>query len=126
MVGSNSSGSAFLEDNLSFDATGKAAPITTGSTVTVLSQKPSWPAGLVARPATHVVDSVLAHAGARPKDRDSVDQRIVTDFKNGSGGFINSQKDVGGYPTATATTRTLTVPATNIDAWLAGMAAELE
>lgn len=125
MLGSNSSGTAYVEDNLSFDAAGKAATIV-GPSVTILTQKPSWPTGLVARPATQVADYVLAHAGARPKDRDAVDQRLVSDYKAGAGGFVNSQKDVGGYPTATATTRTLTVPATNIDAWLSTMAAELE
>jgi hypothetical protein len=125
LIGSNSSGTAYSEDNLSFDAAGKAATIV-GPSVTALTQKPSWPTGLVARPAAQVSDWVLAHAGARPKDRDAVDQRLVTEFKNGTGGFVNSQADVGGYPTATPTTRALTVPATNIDAWLASMAAELE
>jgi hypothetical protein len=125
MIGSNSSGTAYSEDNLSFDAAGKAATIV-GPSVTTLTQKPSWPTGLVARPASQVTDWVLAHAGARPKERDAVDQRLVTEFKNGTGGFVNSQNDVGGYPTATASTRALSVPATNIDAWLAGMAAALE
>jgi len=40
---------------------------------------------------------------------------------------VNSQNDVGGYPTAAPTQRTLTVPAASgIDAWLAGFTAAVE
>jgi hypothetical protein len=30
--------------------------------------------------------------------RDAVDARIVNDVRNGAGGVVNSQKDVGGWP----------------------------
>ena len=46
---------------------------------------------------------MLAHAGARPKDRDAVDARIVADVTAGSGAIIDSQDTVGGYPTAEPT-----------------------
>jgi hypothetical protein len=125
MVGTNSSGSAYVEDNLSFTTSGSAAPIT-GAGVTVLDQKPAWPAGLIARPASQVEEWVLAHAGARPKERDAVDQRLLADFKARKGALVNGQTDVGGYPSAEPTTRKLDVPALDIDGWLQRLAAELE
>jgi hypothetical protein len=124
MVGSNSRGSAYLEDNLAVNASGAAVPIAS-QTVSILTSKPIWPDGLVALPAASVVEHVLAHAGARPKERDSVDQRIVAEFKSGGGGLIDSQDAVGGYPAPAPTTRALTVPA-DVDAWLRELAAALE
>ncbi len=124
MVGTNSSGSAYLEDNLAFDRSG--APATIASTgVTRLAARPSWPAGLQALPASAVLERVLASAGARPKDRDVVDRRIVASVVDRSGSIIDSQDEVGGYPSAAATTRALNVPA-DVDAWLRALAAELE
>jgi hypothetical protein len=125
MVGSNSSGAAYVQDNLAFKVGGATAPIT-GGNVQTLTQRPSWPPTLTAMPASQVKDWVLAHAGARPKDRDAVDTRLIADFKAGRGSLVNSQNDVGGYPTATPTTRALTVPTTNVDGWLAEMARAVE
>jgi hypothetical protein len=44
------------------------------------------------------------------------------DFTNGAGAVIDSQDMVGGYPTAEPTERPLTVPSSNIEAWLASFA----
>jgi pectate lyase len=41
---------------------------------------------------------VLEHAGATAPRRDSIDQRIVADVKNGTGSIIDSPDQVGGYP----------------------------
>jgi hypothetical protein len=41
---------------------------------------------------------VLAGAGATVPVRDAVDARIVADVRNNTGGFVNSQKQVGGWP----------------------------
>jgi hypothetical protein len=41
--------------------------------------------------------SVLAKAGAS-KYRDAADSRIVTEVTNGTGGYIDSQSEVGGFP----------------------------
>ncbi|WP_437664735.1 pectate lyase family protein [Sorangium sp. So ce1182] len=125
MVGTNSLGSAYLEDNIAVDALGAAAPIASPDIV-VLPEKPVWPDGLVALPATSVVDSVLAHAGARPRDRDEVDLRIIADVVSGGGMFVNSQEEVGGYPTAEPTSRPLVVPAEDIEGWLKRFADDLE
>jgi len=123
-VGSNSNGAAYLEDNLAFDRAGAPALIA-GASVAQLSEPPSWPRGLVALPASSVLEHVLSSAGARPRDRDVVDERIVADVRARSGNIIDSQDEVGGYPVAVATRRPLEVPA-DVDAWLDAMAAELE
>jgi hypothetical protein len=79
----------------------------------------------------------LAHAGARPADRDSVDRRIVTQVRNRNGQIINCvssngttrcNKNAGGWPTLAQNTRRLTLPAnpntvtasgyTNLELWL--------
>ncbi|KHT24374.1 pectate lyase PelZ [Pectobacterium carotovorum] len=126
LVGSNSSGDVWMSDNLAYDAQGKTAPQTSGSGINLLKVSPIWPAGLTASPASAVTNQVLQSAGARPKDRDAVDKRIVENFKQRKGGFVNSQEDVGGYPVATATYRQLNVPSTGVDAWLQQMAKALE
>lgn len=48
-------------------------------------------------PAPAAYERVLSEAGASHV-RDSVDRRIVESVRNRSGGLINSQKDVGGWP----------------------------
>ena len=42
---------------------------------------------------------VLRFAGARLQMRDVVDRRIMAEIEKGKGSIINSQKDVGGWPT---------------------------
>ncbi|MBI2120227.1 MAG: fibronectin type III domain-containing protein, partial [Parcubacteria group bacterium] len=54
--------------------------------------------------AMEAYNNVLANAGARLPVRDSVDQRIVNDVKNGTGKIINHESEVGGYPTLAAGT----------------------
>ncbi len=125
LVDTNSLGSAYLEDNIAVDALG-AAVLIASPAIVILPEKPVWPEGLVALPAASVVDSVLANAGARPRDRDEVDLRIVADFLSGGGMFVNSQDEVGGYPTAEPTSRSLEVPAEDIEGWLERLAGELE
>jgi len=41
---------------------------------------------------------VLKDAGATLPRRDSVDARIISDVRNGTGKIINSEKEVGGWP----------------------------
>ena len=127
MVSGNSPGLAFLDDNLAFDQNGQPVP-PAGGEVKPLTEKPSWPTGLTAMPASETANHVLATAGARPADRDDVDRRLVADFRAGTGKLVNSQDEVGGYPKAAATTRKLKVPkkAKDIDEWLARYWAEVE
>jgi hypothetical protein len=44
------------------------------------------------------VESVLSNAGARPWDRDAIDERIAQSVRERTGQIIDSQEDVGGYP----------------------------
>jgi hypothetical protein len=70
--GSDSRGSAYLEDNV---ATRRSR-----------------------RLALRFVESVLARAGARPNDRNTVDARIVADARAGTGSIIDSQGPSGRLP----------------------------
>jgi len=118
-------GQAFMADNLAWQQDGSPAPIFTPD-IMVLADKPLWPAGLLALPADQVKESVLARAGARPKERDAIDLRLVADIRAGKGRRINSQDEVGGYPTATPSRRTLEIPASGLENWLKKLATELE
>ncbi len=48
-------------------------------------------------PAVEVEQAVLADAGALLPERDAIDERIVRQYREGTGRIINSQDDVGGY-----------------------------
>ncbi len=76
-----------------------------------------------------VLDTVTSNAGARPKDRDAVDVRLVADLKAKTGKLISDPADVGGHPKLAENTRKLTPPAdpggdtdkdgyTNLEEWL--------
>jgi hypothetical protein len=88
-------------------------------------------------PNASVLSHVLANAGARPLDRDSVDVRVVQDVRNRTGRAITTPSDVGGYPILAQNRRVLAVPAsphavvdtagrTAIEAWLESFARALE
>jgi hypothetical protein len=125
MIDSNSSGMAFLEDNLAWGRAGAPAPLVAPS-IQPLPERVAWIEWLEAKPASSVEDWVLEHAGARPKQRDAIDQRIVASVRGRSGRLIDSQIDVGGYPASPATEHELEVPAEGIDEWLEGLARALE
>lgn len=118
-------GDVYMEDNTATDRTGQPAPLTAGDT-NILQEKPAWPEGLQALPADRVIDHVAAHAGARPQDRDEVDRRIIQQLRDREGRIIDSQDEVGGYPVAEMTRRTLDVPPDDVAGWLARLAADLE
>jgi hypothetical protein len=102
---------AYLKDNLLFDRKGTSLPtdpvftnqlnITSAlyapGEFTELVEPPFWPPGLEMRPARETTEWVLAHAGARPWDRDVVDRRLVEEARTGRGKIINSESEVGGY-----------------------------
>jgi hypothetical protein len=73
----------------------------------------AYPDGLAAAmPSSATLEYVLNHAGARPRDRDTVDARIIQDVRDGTGRLINSQDDVGGWPVLAEVVRTF-VPVAN-------------
>ena len=51
------------------------------------------------QPAAEALESVLKYAGCTRPARDVVDQRIVEEVRAGTGDLIDSQEDVGGWPT---------------------------
>ncbi len=114
-----------MEDNLAFTQDGNPGPLVSGG-VNILNEKPVWPERLTALPASKTAEHVLQNAGARPRDRDAIDRRIVNSFRERTGKIIDSQTEVGGYLRMAPTTRKLKVPEKNIDKWLAALASELE
>ena len=103
---------AFFADNLVQSATGEPqtfhirfkptweqATVET-DTLNILNKLDSPPfevPGLTAgRPAADVPEWVLATAGARPWDRDPIDQRLIEQARTGTGKIIDSETEVGG------------------------------
>lgn len=101
------------------------------------SQAP-MPSAFIPLSSLLVEDYVLAHAGARPDPtyRDTVDARIAAYVTARSGRFISQPSDVGGYPSLSVNSRTLTEPGsphansgngyTNLEVWLQGYASIVE
>ncbi len=97
----------------------------------------AWPNGLVAMDGDDTFEHVMRNAGARPKDRDSVDERVIRETREGKGRIINSQNDVGGWPSLAERQRKLYPPSnphsdddgdgyTNLEEWLHGYARGVE
>ena len=79
---------------------------------TWFDERPFWPEGLIARPSSEVKYWVLENAGSRPWDRDPLTVQLIDDIKAGGGRIIDSEAEVGGYPSYTPTYREF-----NIDDW---------
>lgn len=118
-------GDVYLRDNIALNADGSHAPTTSGK-IRLLDKSPVWPKGLNPLPADRIADRVAKHVGARPKDRDPIDRRIIQDFLTRGGRIIDSQEEVGGYPRSQMTRRPLRIPSEGVEGWLDKMAAELE
>jgi len=95
----------YLADNQAVNRQGEPLPLLRTPPVTAntenlrqLEQPPLWPARLQPIPVAQVQQLVLAHAGARPWDRDAIDRRIIEQARHGTGRIIHSEQDVGGYP----------------------------
>ena len=109
---------------------------------------PVWPQGLVARSAADggVLDFVLSTVGARPAERNSVDERVINSVRNGSGRIIDCVSsdgttrcamNGGGWPEYAQNYRRLDLPTdphvdgngdgySNIESFLHEMAAVVE
>lgn len=95
---------------------------------------PIWPKNFTAISVDDVEAHVLANAGARPADRDSVDDRLVNEVRTGKGSIKTT---VPGWPILAEKTRVLSLPAyphrdddgdgyTNLEEWLHSFAAKVE
>ena len=97
----------YLHDNRAVRRDGEPGPVFVSLSPTngceVVKSPPLWPERLKALSVDQVREAVLAHAGARPWDRDAIDQRIIEQARNGTGRIISSEQEVGGYPDLKAT-----------------------
>ena len=89
--------------NIMVDRLGRALPAfgrytTSAAAAKRVAREPSLPEGVNVMPAVAVQDAVIREAGARPWDRDATDKRILADTIEGRGRIIDSEQDVGGYP----------------------------
>ncbi|HEY2572569.1 MAG TPA: hypothetical protein VGH65_00825 [Verrucomicrobiaceae bacterium] len=91
-----------------------------------LEEPPLWPEGLVATSPLGALWHVARFAGARPAERDAIDQRIVSQALTGTARIINSQDEVGGYPKLEPVTRILEAPEKSRREWLEKLAREVE
>ncbi|MEM6956558.1 MAG: hypothetical protein AAF645_12760 [Myxococcota bacterium] len=103
----------------------------------LLADAEVWHASIYALEAEVVERELLANAGAFPRFRDDVDARVVDDIRRRRGTFIDSQDDVGGYPSVTENRRALMPPSDptgdddddgvpNIAEWLQGFTDAIE
>ncbi|WP_207593053.1 pectate lyase [Halomontanus rarus] len=97
-----------------------------GDGITRLDSRPLWPSGLEVLAADEVADHNLANAGARPADRTAVDERILEQVRTGTGSYIDSQEEVGGYPDLEVITHSVNVPQSGTNAWLRARARRVE
>jgi hypothetical protein len=143
----------YLRDNLANEVTGDQWSIVEldGAALTraqlEATSAPVWPAGLVAIPTANdtVLDYVLATAGARPADRDSIDAGIIASVRNHTGQIINCvnadgssrcRPNAGGWPALAIRTRSLKLPVnprsltpdgyTNLEVWLHSLSDDLQ
>lgn len=81
----------------------------------VADTPPVWPQNL---DSAGNFGRTLNTAGARPAQRTYHDQRIVHETRSKKGSIIDTQREVGGYPTLEPVTRPLDIPTENFDEWL--------
>jgi pectate lyase len=99
----------YAADNIAVDRLGRPIPMTSRYTTSAATLKevkraPVVPGWSPMR-AADVQDSVIKNVGARPWDRDHTDSRILADTIEGRGKIIDSEAEVGGYPTQVPTTQ---------------------
>jgi hypothetical protein len=110
MLGGDGDVELYQADNLATDRDGRLLPMfgryrnATGKVIGI-DKAAAMPAAIEPRAASAVTEAVLAHAGARPWDRDTVDRRLVDEVRSGGGRIVDSEADVGGYPPAAPATR---------------------
>ena len=94
----------YWEDNIVI-----GAPVNSfdnNSTHTLISSPNVWNNNIVVlESGENLKYELLENAGARPWDRDVVDKRIIREIRDGSNRIIDSEQEVGGYPSVKATYR---------------------
>ena len=98
----------YAADNIAADRLGRPLPMTSRYTTSSaalkeLKRAPTVPNGFTPMRAAEVQDAVIKDVGARPWDRDHHDSRVVADTIEGRGKIIDSETEVGGYPSQVPT-----------------------
>lgn len=98
-IGGEGACEAYLADN---EGTGAAAGIeairSKPELLVLLPEAPLWPANFTPLKAAQLTSVIPPAVGARPWDRDPIDQRIITESLKGTGHIIDGEAEVGGYP----------------------------
>ncbi len=114
----------YFKDNEGYDWFGKPLDLLRTS-FEMAAKPPVWPEGLQAMSPTAAMWHVTRFAGARPAERDAIDQRIVREAVSGASRIIDGQDEVGGYPVREQVSRPLEVPDARRAAWLEKLAREV-
>jgi hypothetical protein len=98
------------KDNLTFGRDGKPIESITednryGGKILPKSRPVHWPQGLRPLPAATLADALLPDVGARPWDRDAIDQRLLRQIRDGSAQIVNSEREGDGYSEMNETRR---------------------
>ncbi len=94
----------YVKDNIAVDQAGeKVKIINSKRKYQQVKKPPLWPDAIQVMPSGQVRSQVLKEAGARPWDRDAIDKRIIQGVLDDKGKIIDSEKEVGGYPTGPLT-----------------------
>jgi hypothetical protein len=95
------------------------------------------PSSMVLIASSSLEDALLDMVGARPLDRDEVDDRVIEDIRTRDAYFIDDQWDVGGWPPIAEHGRELYTPSnphgdddgdgyTNLEEWIHSFTTELD
>jgi len=95
----------YFEDNVAKDRNGLDVTQYDGDASNIVGTAPIWNDNVELYTSDELQDYIVAHAGATPWDRDEVDQRLINEMLTGGGKIIDYETEVGGYPTATPTSR---------------------
>jgi hypothetical protein len=99
----------YAADNIAVDRLGRELPqagrYTAASARVHAMDRSAMQPRVAPMPSAAVHEWVLRHAGARPWERDAIDQRIIADVIEDRGHIISSEQEVGGYPSYAETRR---------------------
>jgi len=110
MLGGEGDVELYQADNLATGRDGRPLPTfgryrNAAGKVIEIGRSDAMPADIQPLAASAVTEAVLAYAGARPWDRDAVDQRLIDEVRSGGGRIVDSEADAGGYPPVVPATR---------------------
>ncbi|USD24828.1 pectate lyase family protein [Flagellimonas marinaquae] len=91
-----SSTQPYISDNY-FDVPGNSVEYDTTYDA-VMKGVPPISSNITATSALAIVEDVLGNSGSNYPHVDSVDERVINEFRNGTGRIIDTQAQVGGFP----------------------------